>query len=156
MTIKDLMIPLTGFLKPDHTLKKAAAMLISAKRREDKVGVKGLPVVDERGRLVGMLSMRDILKATFPSYMSKLHLGEFTWDGMLEEHAKKVADHRVEQYMSRNVLTVTEDDSLMECVEIMLKNNVKRLPVIDKEANVIGVVYEREIFEAIAKAMFGI
>ncbi len=156
MLIKDLMIPISGFLKPEYPLKKAVVMLTSTQRREDKLGVKGLPVVDDNGKLVGMLSMRDILKATFPSYLSSLHLGEFTWDGMLEDHAKKVADQKVEQHMSRSVFTVRDDDSLMECVEIMLKHNIKRIPVIDRQEKVIGVIYEREIFEAIAMAMLGV
>lgn len=89
MKAKDLMIPIQEYLKPDTTLKEAANILRTAKRDEEKFGVKGLPVIDEKGEMVGFLSMGDILKAVFPSYMSLMNLGDFTWDGMVEDLAKK-------------------------------------------------------------------
>ncbi len=41
----------------------------------------------------------------------------------------------------------------MECVDHMLKNNVKRVPVIDKAGKVVGMLYERDVFYEIVKAM---
>lgn len=153
MKAKDLMIPIQEYLKPDTTLKEAANILRTAKRDEEKLGVKGLPVIDETGELVGFLSIGDILKAVFPSYMSLMNLGDFTWDGMVEDLAKKVKDKKVSEMMTTKVITVNEDSSLMECVDHMLKNNVKRLPVIGKDGKVIGMLYESDIFFAITKAM---
>ena len=89
MKAKDLMIPIQEHLKPDTTLKEAANVLRTAKRDEERFGVKGLPVIDEKGTMVGFLSMGDILKAVFPSYLSLMNLGDFTWDGMVEDLAKK-------------------------------------------------------------------
>ena len=51
------------------------------------------------------------------------------------------------------MITVNEDSSLMECVDHMIKNNVKRLPVISKDGKVSGILYERGVFFAITKAM---
>jgi predicted transcriptional regulator len=101
-----------------------------------------------------MLSMRDILKSVFPSYLSMMNLGEFTWDGMVESLAKKVAGKRVDAVMSRAVITAHEDDPLMECIDHMIKHNVKRLPVVDTAGKVVGMIYERDVFFAITKAMF--
>jgi len=78
MKAKDLMIPLQEYLKPDTTLKEAANILRTAKRDEKRMGVKGLPVLDEKGKVVGFLSIGDSLKAVFPSYMSLMNLGDFT------------------------------------------------------------------------------
>lgn len=153
MKAKDIMIPLEDYLTPENTLKEAVTLLRTAKRGEERVGVKGLPVLDEKGRLVGMLSMRDILKAVFPFYLSMMDLGEFTWDGMVESLAKKVANKKVKEIMSKQVITVPEDVPLMECIDHMLKHNIKRLPVVNKEGKVVGMIYERDVFFAVTKAM---
>lgn len=153
MRAKDLMVPLQEFLKPDTTLKEAANILRTAKRDEERAGVKGLPVLDVNGKMVGFLSMGDILKAVFPSYMSLMNLGDFTWDGMVEDMAKKAGGKKVSEMMTKKVISVPEDAPLMECVDHMLKNNVKRLPVIGKDGKVVGILYERDVFFAITKAM---
>jgi CBS domain-containing protein len=153
MKAKDLMIPIQDFLNPDNTLRDAVNLLRIAKKGEEKVGVKGLPVLNKDGKLVGMLSMTDILKAVHPSYMSLMNLSNFTWDGMVESLAKSVADKKVETVMSKEIFTVKEDDPLMECVDLIIKNNIRRLPVIDKAEKVAGMIYERDVFFAIVKAM---
>lgn len=153
MKAKDLMIPLREYLRPENTLKEAVNILRTAKRGEEKVGVKGLSVLDEKGKLVGMLSMRDILRAAFPFYLSMMDLGDFTWDGMVESIAKKSSNRKVGEVMSKVVISVDEGASLMECVDHMIKHNIKRLPVIDKSGRVIGMIYERDVFFAITKAM---
>ncbi|MDP2167461.1 MAG: CBS domain-containing protein [Thermodesulfovibrionales bacterium] len=153
MKAKDLMIPLREYLRPDTTLREAANILRTANRGEEKVGVKGLPVLDESGKMIGFLSIGDILKAVFPSYMSLMDLGDFTWDGMVEDMAKKAGGKKVSDMMTKKVISVNEDSSLMECVDHMLKNNVKRLPVISKDGGVTGILYERDVFFAITKAM---
>ena len=47
----------------------------------------------------------------------------------------------------------SEDDPLMECVDHILKNRVRRMPVLDKTGKVVGMVYMRDIFYAITKVM---
>jgi len=51
------------------------------------------------------------------------------------------------------VITVKEDSTLMECVDHMLKNNVKRVPVLNKENKVVGMLYERDVFYEITKSL---
>lgn len=147
------MVPLQEFLKPATTLKEAANILRTAKRDEERIGVKGLPVLDKDGKMVGFLSIGDILKAVFPSYMSLMNLGNFTWDGMVEDMAKKAGDKKVSEMMTKKVVSVPEYAPLMECVDHMIKNNVKKLPVIGKDGKVVGILYERDVFFAITRAM---
>lgn len=153
MKAKDLMVTLQECLTPDMPLVKAAHMLKTAKRGEEMVGVKGLPVLDKSGKMIGFMSIGDILKAVFPSYMSLMNLGDFTWDGMVEDFAKKAACKSVSDVMTTDIITVSDESSLMECVDHMLKNNVKRLPVIDKTGKVVGMLYERDVFYEITRAM---
>jgi len=153
MKAEDLMIPLQEYLSPDNTLREAVNLLRTAPRGVERVGVKGLPVLDAKGLPVGMLSMRDILKVVFPSYMSLMDLGKFTWDGMVEDMARKVGHIKVSDLMTKKVIHVNEDAQLMECVDHMIKYNVRRLPVIGKDGKVVGMLYERDIFFEITKAM---
>lgn len=153
MKAKDIMIPFQDYLRPETTLKEAVNLLKAAGRGEDRGGVKGLPVLDRNGKLVGMLSMGDILRAVYPSYMSMMDLASFTWDGMVESLAKQAGGKKVGDFMTRNVITVHEDDPLMECVDRLLKNKVKRLPVLDKKGTIVGMLYERDVFFAITRAM---
>jgi acetoin utilization protein AcuB len=55
--------------------------------------------------------------------------------------------------MTRDVMTVKEDAPLMDAVDHMIRKNVKRLPVVDKTGKVVGMLYERDIFFDIVKAM---
>jgi len=153
MKAKDLMMPLQDYLKPDNTLKEAVNLLRTAKRGEELMGVKELPVLDNTGKLTGMLSMRDILKAVFPFYMTMMDLGEFTWEGMVENIAKKSSDRKVKDIMSKVIITVHENASLMECVDHMIKHNIARLPVVAKNGKITGMLYENDVFFAITKAM---
>jgi CBS domain-containing protein len=153
MKAKDLMIPLQEYLRPGNSLKEAAHLLRTARRGEEKSGVMALPVLDDAGNLVGILSIGDILKAVYPSYMYLMDLGEFTWDGMVEAFAKQAADKKVEKLMTSKIITVNEDATLMECIDHMLKNNVKRVPVVNKDNKVIGMLYERDVFYEITKSI---
>lgn len=153
MKAKDLMVPLQEYLTPDNTLKEAANLLRIAQRGEEKIGVKALPVLDASGNLIGILSIGDILKAVHPAYMDLMNLGRFAWDGMVETFAQKAANKKVKDIMTHKVITVKEDATLMECIDYMLKNNVKRVPVLNKDNRVIGMLYERDIFYEITKSM---
>ena len=153
MKAKELMIPSPEYLHSDDTLRTAVNLLRTARRDEDKLGTKGLPVLDENSKLVGMLSMADILRAVFPFYMGMMDLGEFSWDGMVETLAKKAGDKLVKDIMSSVVITVEENSPLMEVIDHMIKHKVKRLPVLNKEGKVVGMLYERDVFFAVTKAM---
>jgi CBS domain-containing protein len=153
MKVKDLMVPIRDFLKPDSTIREAVNLLKTAARGEQRMGVMGLPVFDDSGKLVGMLSMTDILRAVYPSYMSMMNLGDFAWDGMLESLAAQARDKKVGEFMSRDIVTVNDNEPLMECVDLILKKRVRRMPVLDKKGKVVGMIYLRDIFFAITMAM---
>jgi predicted transcriptional regulator len=82
-----------------------------------------------------------------------MDLGSFTWDGMVEALAQKMADRKVRDFMTQMVITVKEDSPIMECIDHMLKNNVKRVPVLNKANKVAGMIYERDVFYEITKSM---
>jgi CBS-domain-containing membrane protein len=152
MLAKDLMVPLAEYLKPEMTLKEAAVVLRSAEGGR-KIGVKGLPVLDQKGKMIGFLSIGDLLKAVFPPYMRLMNIGKFSWGTMAEDMARKVADQRVEAVMTTEIVTVPEDAPLMVCIDLMLRRGVKRMPVVAGHGWVVGILYEQDIFEALCDVM---
>lgn len=155
MRAKDVMEPMTDTLLPDTPIIEAIKQMKMARRGEQRVGVKGMVVVDKEGNLVGMFSIKDVLKAIVPEYMKTSSLEEFTWEGMLEEMAKKVEALKVEDLMTRDVITVNEDDSLMEVASVIVKHNLQRVPVIGKDGKPVGIIYVRDLYRALVKALTG-
>ena len=149
MKVKDIMNPISDYLSPEDTLQQAVTKMRES-RRLDRLGVKGIVVLDARGELVGILSIKDILRATIPVYLD-LKISRFSWDGMLEEMAKRVACSKVKEYMSTQLITVSEDASLMACADLLIKKNLQRLPVVNQENKVVGIVYIRDLYNVISK-----
>ncbi len=155
MKAKNIMIPIQKFLRPEDTLKEAVNILRLAPCDKAPQGVEGLPVLDQAGKIVGMLSMQDILKAVHPFYLSmtETDLGNFTWEGMVGSLARSAGGKLVGACMTRDVSTVQDKDALMECVDRMVKKNVNQLPVLDEHGNIVGMIYERDVFCAITEVM---
>lgn len=154
MKTKDLMNPVKKCLRPDNTIKEAVNFL-KTNGDEKHQGSDVLPVLNQSGDLIGILSMHDILKAIHPSYLSmtEADLGNFTWDGMAESLAKEAGNKMIDAFMTPDVATVRENDFLMECVNLMIKRNVHQLPVLNDRGKIAGMIYERDIFCAITELM---
>ena len=152
MKATDIMTKEFDTVLPSSTIKEAVSLLRCAKRGEDKKGVNALMVVDEKGSLVGMITMSHILKAIIPFYMEMAHLSEFAWDGLFERMCHKIENRLVSDFMERKVITVDPDANIFEISELMLKSRVRRLPVVEKD-KVVGIVYRKELFFKIVDTM---
>jgi CBS domain-containing protein len=95
--------------------------------------IRHLPVVDE-GRLVGIMSQRDLFKASLASAMG---FGEKA----KREFMKTVA---VKEVMVDEVITISPEASIEEAGKVMLEKKIGCLPVIE-EGNLIGLVTETDI-----------
>jgi CBS domain-containing protein len=149
MKVKDIMEPITEHLSPEDTLQKAVVTMRAVKRWHG-AGVMGMVVLDSSGKLVGILSVKDILKATIPAYLDPA-IARFSWDGMLEEMARESSCRTVREFMSGEVTTISEDAPLMTCTDLMIKKSLQRLPVVDQAGKVVGIVYIRDVFNIISK-----
>ncbi|MHB8810840.1 MAG: CBS domain-containing protein [Desulfobulbaceae bacterium] len=149
MKVKDIMVPITEHLGPEDSLRQAVLTMRSAKRWHGQ-GVKGMVVLDGEGRLAGILSIKDILRSTIPVYLDP-KISRFSWDGMLEEMARQVACRLVKDFMSREVITIDAEASLMACTDLLIEKNLQRLPVVNPEGKVVGIVYIRDIYNVISQ-----
>lgn len=111
-------------LSPDVDVYQAAAFLLEH-------GVSGAPVTEGR-HLVGIISEKDCLLL--------LAAGD---DAVLEET-------RVETFMTRDVRTVTPDDSIVDVASRFLQDSCRRYPVMEKGV-VIGLISRRDVLRAIQR-----
>lgn len=149
MKVKDIMVPLTGHLSPEDTLRQAV-LTMRAEKRWHGQGAKGMVVLDDQGALVGVLAIKDILRATIPEYLN-LQISRLSWDGMLEELARRVACKKVKDFMSRDVVTIDDEASLMACTDLLIKKNLQRLPVVNQADKVVGIIYIRDVYDTISQ-----
>ncbi len=101
--------------------------------------IRRLPVVDRNGKLIGIVSERDLLHAA-PSPATSLSVWELNY---------LLWKLTVKDLMATKVLTVTPDALLQEAATIMLEKKIGGLPVVDQEQHVVGVITETDIFKAL-------
>lgn len=58
-------------------------------------------------------------------------------------------DSKISEYMTRDVIVVREDASLNEAKNIMISNNIRHLPVVDRDNNLVGMITVRDIVESV-------
>jgi acetoin utilization protein AcuB len=97
-----------------------------------------LPVIDDKGRLVGIVSERDLLYASPPpdSWVSGLNLSHL------------VAELKLSEVMTRDVITAAPDTFVEDAASLMVAHKIGGLPVVDRDRLVVGVITETDIFRA--------
>ncbi len=117
--------------------------------------ISAVLVVDANDSLVGLLSEKDIYRALYPSYTDFYTQPEAFLDyEKMESKASQIKQLPVEKFMSKNLYTVSEDDPLMKVGAIMLSKNVNRLPVLNSDGKLVGIVSRREIYQELLRDQF--
>lgn len=100
--------------------------------------IRRLPVVED-GRLVGIVTYGDIRSAR-PSSASSLSMWEMNY---------LVAQTKVAEIMTTNLLTVSPEATIGEVAYIMLKNMISGVPVVDSKGALVGIITESDIFRMV-------
>jgi acetoin utilization protein AcuB len=113
-------------------------------------GIRYLPVLDKRDRLMGLVTQTDLLRAS-PSAATTLTVFEANY---LLAHLK------VEEVMSRPVIAVPEDAPLEEAAQQMVDREISCLPVVRAEGRhlagrLVGIITESDIFRAFVEILGG-
>jgi CBS domain-containing protein len=113
--------------------------------------ISGLPVVDETGKLVGIVSQGDFIRRAEIGTQRK----RGRWLKFLVGPGRAASDfvhergRKVVEIMTPDPCTVTEDATLEDIVELMERNNIKRLPVM-REDKLVGIVSRSNLLQAVA------
>lgn len=145
MKASDIMTIGAITVRTDSTVAHAARVMVEHR-------ISGLPVVDAGGKLVGIVSEQDLLRrkelgTAGPSWL------DFCLDtnGLAHQYAREIG-RKVEDVMSRNVVTVEPDAHVSEIVELMETHQIKRIPVV-RDSDVVGIVSRANLLSALARLM---
>ncbi len=128
MFVRDMMTKRPVVTRPDASVPNALKVMQGSQVRQ-------LPVLDEKDRLVGIVSLTDLFRA-LPSPASSLSRWEVEY--LLEEV-------KVSEVMTRKVVTVTEDTAAEEAARILAERKISSLPVV-KDGALVGLITESHLF----------
>ena len=142
----------------DVMTKNVVKVSVSANMRQIygifcKNNIGGVPVVDAEDRLLGMVTKTELIDVLIPDYFDMI--GDFLFIddlGALEERFESLPALELfiaEDLMVRNVISISENASLVKAPVLMNKYNVRRLPVVNDEKKVVGIVTRMDVCKAL-------
>ena len=144
-TVAEIMTRDVLTISEEATLREAAVLLTERH-------ISGAPVVNAQGELVGVLSESDLLNDN----KKREALPRVTAFGVFiapEESVRRIyhegANLEVRTIMTTSVLTVTEDTPVQEASRLLLGKKINRLPVLDAEGKLVGIITREDILRAI-------
>ena len=144
MKIEELMSTNPVTVRPETSLREVAAILTEHR-------ISGLPVVGERGEVLGVVSEADILmKERGPE---PRHGGIVAWlmgDGFVD--AKKLEARTAGEAMTSPAITVAVHRDVSFAARSMTENGIKRLPVVDDAGTLVGIVTRADLVRAFARS----
>src|SRR3990170_8439537 len=142
MKVSDVMSKQVEHVSADAKAQDIARLIFGR-------GINGLPVC--RGKkVIGFITERDILSKFYPSIQE--YVEDPFGEGDFEDMEKKVSEIlalTAEKIMSKNPITVTAGTPLLRAQSLMFVNKVGRLPVVDKDDNLIGMISKGDIFRSV-------
>jgi len=140
--VKDVMTVDVICIKKDADIHEAARILSENR-------ISGLPVVDEEKHLIGILTEADIL---YSAGMKKSHnFRDILRHVLGEPHPKIRNGSKVEEIMTTKVITTSPDRDIKEVARILDENMIKRLPVVDENNKLIGIISRANIVRYLGK-----
>ena len=132
--IEKIMVRDVVSIHMDFTIAEAIACC-------SKMRIRHLPILNETGRLAGLVTDRDLRQVISP------RLGTISENNSDRESAGR----SVHLMMVRRVVTASPETPLAEAARLMLTNRVGCLPVIDKGRHVVGIVTTTDFLRHVAK-----
>ncbi|MBE9222517.1 CBS domain-containing protein [Cyanobacterium stanieri LEGE 03274] len=147
-TVADIMTPSPITVNPDTPLKDAITILAQKK-------LSGLPVVDKDNKLVGVISETDLMWQETgvepPPYIMILDSVIYLQNpNRYEKDIHKALGQTVGEVMTNKPITIKSDDSVKRAAQILHEKKISRLPVVDADGNVVGIVTQGDIIQAMA------
>ncbi len=118
----------------------------------EQAGLSSLPVLDEDGKIVGMISERDVLRAALPSYFDMLHstaiLPSFN---QLSQSLERIAAEPAARFMVEAPQVARPDHEDMQIAELFLRKRLKQIPVVNEAGYLVGVVRRIDLLSQLSR-----
>lgn len=145
MFARDFMDTRFHTLHPQQSIAEAVSAFQKASKSEGKK-IFGMMVTDDKDRLIGMLSMYDILNYVQPKHVTIFgEMEDLDPAQVYRNRMRTIRTILVDDIMTTDVVTVRPDTHLMVIAEIMIKKHIRRLPVVE-DRTVVGIVYVSDVF----------
>jgi CBS domain-containing protein len=143
MKVRDVMTPRVISIETDASITRAVRLMLQNR-------ISGLPVVGPKGELVGMVTEGDFLRRGELGTQRRRNrwLELLIGPGRLADEYVHTRGRKVEEVMTREPITVTQDTPLDEVVRLMERHRIKRLPVL-REGELVGIVTRTNIMHAL-------
>ncbi|GAB4484549.1 MAG: hypothetical protein OHK006_09060 [Thermodesulfovibrionales bacterium] len=149
-TICDEVLVRDVMTKDPITVQKFENIIKAAHILADK-GISGIPVVDKERRVIGVVTQADILAMVG---MRKEHtFKDFLKHALGEPLLERKTGDIVADIMTTGVVTVSPEVSIAKVAQIMDEKKIRRLPVVDGEKKLIGIISRADILKAILKKL---
>ena len=150
MRAYQIMTPRLTTVQADTPIAAAAELMLTKR-------ISGLPVVDAAGKLVGIVSEGDFLRRGEIGTRRRRSawLEFFASPGKLAAEFVRQEGRTVKDVMTKDPVTITEDVTLENIVQIMEQNGIKRLPVLRGDT-LIGIVTRANLLQAVANLSRGV
>lgn len=139
LTVRDVMTPHAITVGPERTLGDVARLMVEQ-------DIRALPVVDDGGSLIGMVTHRELLRFLIPSFIQRTKSGEFRAPTR-SQVIRASADPQlipVKEAMARSVLCLAEDQTLADVANLMSGKDVDRFPVV-RAGLVVGFLTRADV-----------
>lgn len=147
-TVADVMTPNPLTVEPQTSLSEAVKLLAEKH-------ISGLPVVDEEGKLVGVISETDLMWQETgidpPPYIMFLDSVIYLQNpSRYEKEVHKVLGQTVGEVMTDKPISIKPSQTLREAAHLMHEKNIRRLPVVDEAGQVVGIITRGDIIRTMA------
>lgn len=120
-----------------------------------KSHTNSLPVVDKKGRLVGLVTRDDLLRPLYPKYQELFETIESPADfEAMEDRMKELAGLTAKDVMQQKVIFTRDMTLVMRALSRMILRRVNQLPVLNEKDVVIGMVTKGDIFLSLFQKNF--
>ncbi|PIU29231.1 MAG: hypothetical protein COT09_01915 [Candidatus Hydromicrobium americanum] len=143
---RDVMVKKVITINKDASVAELSESLIKNK-------ISGVPVVDDSGKLVGIATEGDLIVRDadlhFPRYFKLLDSIIYLESlNKFKRNLRKYLGTKVEDVMTSKVKIVKEDTPVNVVANIMVRNNVNRVPVLDNNGNLVGIITRADIVKS--------
>jgi CBS domain-containing protein len=147
MQVRDFMITKVFTIKPSSTIKELLHILNS-----NRIG--GVPVVDDKGHLAGMVSDGDVLRYLAPKPQGIAGLVYIIEGEKIEDVLQEKLDTPVKEIMTKkNIAFVSADEEFERTIRLISRHHYKKIPVVNGVGRVIGVISRGDIIHSISKTI---